>query len=247
MSILDTSDKSFWHGYTDFYESYFINKNFESIAEIGVFKGNSIRWLLNRFPKARIFGADILPYQEAWPVDDRFVFFQMDQGDVNLVRQFFSLNAFDLIIEDGSHVPEHQVLALIEGFKVLKSGGIYILEDIHTSHPSEISRPHSFFKKKKLIGNALSVLLGIHHYQRLNINITHEISEKISHNSLFNPDAVLALANQIKSIHLYKRTRLPDYCYKCDSTEFDYSEYKCICGVDVFKDSDSMTFVIEKK
>jgi hypothetical protein len=50
---LNQSDKLFWHGYIEFYERFFINRKIETIAEIGVFKGESIKWLLHRFPTAK--------------------------------------------------------------------------------------------------------------------------------------------------------------------------------------------------
>ena len=68
------SDKFFWHGYIPFYESFFVGRVFHSIAEFGVYKGRSIRWLLARFPSAPIYGADILSIQTEWPVDPHFLF-----------------------------------------------------------------------------------------------------------------------------------------------------------------------------
>jgi hypothetical protein len=37
---------------------------------------------------------------------------------------------FDFILEDGSHIHEHQMISLASLFKYVKSGGYYILEDI---------------------------------------------------------------------------------------------------------------------
>ena len=133
--MMQSSDKVYWHNYINFYEGFFAGKSFSNIVEIGVLNGNSMRWLLERFPEARIYGADIVPLQENWPRDPRICYVQMDQGDAAQVRKLFSLAAFDLIIEDGSHRPDHQITALVEGIRSLNNGGIYILEDIHTSHP----------------------------------------------------------------------------------------------------------------
>jgi 23S rRNA U2552 (ribose-2'-O)-methylase RlmE/FtsJ len=247
MSLLDTSDKVFWHNYLGFYENFFQGRDFLNVAEIGVFKGNSIRWLLERFPSASIHGADILPIQPEWPVSDRFTFTQLDQGDVKQLRTFFSKHPFDLIIEDGSHIPTHQALCLIEGVQALTRGGLYVLEDIHTSHPSYQKAKSRFpFSKKERNGNALSVLLAIDHYKRLSTKIDSEKARAIAKDSMFEDSDVLFLASNISHISLYKRTNLPDYCYSCGSGDFDFSAYKCRCGVDVFSDSDSMTFVVEK-
>ena len=229
-----SSDKSFWHGFDNFYETYFKNRTFNNIAEFGIFKGSSIKWLLERFPNSQIYGSDIIARTDEWPVDSRFIDVQLDQGNIDQVRDFLNLAKYDLIIEDGSHYPVHQVSCLIEGMKVLNPGGIYILEDIHTS----LGQP---------IGNALTVLLAIHHYRRLHITITEDIAQLISNNSLMDAGEVLSLDTNIDGIELYRRTRLPDWCYRCNSTEFNYSQLRCLCGEEIFSMKDSMSFVITKK
>ncbi len=237
LSLLTTSDKVFWHGFTDFYEPFFQGRKFAHIAEVGVFKGNSIRWLLDKFPEAEIHGADILPRQPEWPVDTRFVFTQMDQGHAYQVRSFFKLRPFELIIEDGSHNPAHQVLAVVEGIKALSHGGLYILEDVHTSHPANAGAG---------TGNALTVLLAIDHYQRLGRSVNSALAAEIARNSIVSPADVQFLAEALQRISLYRRTRLPDCCYRCNATDFNYSALRCTCGADIFSDSDSMSFVLEK-
>jgi hypothetical protein len=56
----------------------------------------------------------------------------------------------DLIIEDGSHVPRHQADCLRFGFSALNPGGIYLLEDIHTSYGPILRR------RQSLIGRILN-------------------------------------------------------------------------------------------
>jgi hypothetical protein len=248
MTLLHESDKSFWHGFVDFYEPFFANIRINTIAEIGIFKGNSVKWLLTRFPDAIIYGADILPIQPEWPIDDRFNFSQLDQGNRELIQIFFGQNSYDLIIEDGSHLPEHQALALIEGLKRLNSGGIYILEDIHTSHRRYNSKSIGAFEYcPGQNGNALTVLLALMHYQELGIKIDETKVRLISENSLFSIDEVTYLSKNAKHIHFYRRSKLPQKCYACGSSDYHFSILKCSCGVDVFSDADSMTFVIEKQ
>jgi predicted O-methyltransferase YrrM len=231
--LITESDKFFWHGYIQFYEKFFVGRDFKSIAELGVFKGNSIRWLLERFPNSHICAADILPQQASWPVDPRVRYFNLDQGNRSQVIDFYHQAEFDLIIEDGSHIPEHQSSCLIEGMKRLMPGGLYILEDIHTS-------------LNYSTGNALTVLLAIDHYHRIQKNIDQTLALEISKQSLMSAEDVFLLAKQIKNVSLYRRTHLPNSCYNCGSTEFLYSQMKCVCGVDVFSNNDSMSFVIEK-
>ncbi len=256
------SDKVYWHGYIQFYEKFFQGRTLNRIAEFGVFQGNSIRWLLERFPDAKIFGADISPIKENWPVDPRFQFIQLDQDSKEQVANFLSLEKFDLIIEDGSHQPKHQINCLIEGLKALNSNGIYILEDVQTSR-----KDHHWWNKKirfwKLIkkfqykkhltqqhldqGNALHALLAIDHYQRIQKVIGQEIMEKIASASMLNIHDVEVLVANIKEIYLYQRNHLPDFCHRCGSVDYVYSKLKCHCGEQVFSDADSMAFVVIKR
>ena len=238
--MFDT-DKFFWHNYIPFYEKFFADRNFTKIAEIGLFKGDSVRWLLNRFPTSAIIGADILTRQDTWPVDERFLDCQLDQGDLQALENFFSLGPYNLIIEDGSHFPEHQVSTLLIGIKHLTSDGVYILEDVHTSHPK-----HKL-NKQPTVGNALSVLLALAHYRRNGIAVTEERAELIAKNSLVTTDEVIDLDSALKEIVLYKRTILPDKCYECGSQDYEFSQYRCQCGAEIFSDTDSMSFVLIKE
>lgn len=227
---LKSSDKFFWHGYIEFYEQFFKNREFKNIAEIGVFKGNSIRWLLERFHQSKILAGDILSTQPEWPVNNRVQYVQMDQGNRQQVEDFFATQSFDLIIDDGSHLPQHQVMSLIAGWDSLEKNGIYILEDIHTNFGHQT-------------GNAMTVLLAINHCLRSGLPID---PEKITESSYMTPGDAYKLSSTIKSINFFRRTQLPLYCYLCKSKNFNYTRLKCQCGVDLFNPTDSMTCVIEK-
>ena len=256
------SDKIYWHGYIRYYEKFFQGRILNNIAEFGVFQGNSIRWLLERFPDAKIFGADISPIKENWPVNPRFQFIQLDQDSKEQVAKFLNLAKFDLIIEDGSHQTRHQINCLIEGLKVLNSNGVYILEDINTSRKDfhwwnkkiRFWKLIKIFQYKKYLaqqhldqGNALHALLAIDHYQRIQKVISEQIIKKIAIDSMLSIHDIEVLVANIKEINLYKRNHLPDFCHHCGSTDYVYSKLKCLCGEEVFSDADSMAFVIVKR
>jgi len=189
---------------------------------------------LKRFPNSKIYGADILPLQSSWPKDDRFHFTQLNQENVDQVKKFLSIDKFDLIIEDGSHIPKHQVICLMESMKVLNSKGIYILEDIHTSLADQS------------VSNSLNILLAIDHYKRIDKIIDESLAKKIAKNSFFSADDVLFLSKSISRMSLYKRSHLPNKCFNCSSTDFDYAKLKCFCGAGIYGHADSMSFVLEK-
>jgi hypothetical protein len=128
------SDKYHHHGYHRFYPHH-LDRFCETdgnLVEIGVDEGRSLQLWRNYLPKAHIHGVDISMEISG----EGFNVHQCDQSDglqlESLARKIGSAFA---VIDDGSHIPEHQLLSLTVLFdKVLIPGGIYILEDIEISY-----------------------------------------------------------------------------------------------------------------
>lgn len=245
---LNESDKSYWHRYIDFYESGLSGFQCGEVLEFGVWKGASIKWLMDRFPESNIYGADILDIQPSWPIDERVKYFNIDQGNVGQIKSLFDqIGAkLDLIIEDGSHMPVHQRNCLVESIPHVRSGGIYILEDIQTSHPK-----HPYYRKerplfKPLIG-PLHLLLAIDHLRLLKDSDVHDKLASLSVNSLFSIDDVQMLNEKIDTVKIYKRTALPKRCFACCGMDFNYAALKCKCGMPLYAETDSMSALIRVK
>ena len=66
-----------------------------------------------------------------------------DQADCGDERRLEELAAqlskqpgcFDIIVDDGSHASYHQQLTMLKLFPLVKSGGLYIIEDLHWQPP----------------------------------------------------------------------------------------------------------------
>jgi hypothetical protein len=60
----------------------------------------------------------------------------MDQADAEALKKFAQESGvqFDVIIDDGGHTMEQQIVSFIALFPYLKSGGLYCVEDLHTSY-----------------------------------------------------------------------------------------------------------------
>jgi hypothetical protein len=83
------------------------------------------------FPNAMIFGIDI--NDGSYLNNDRIRAFVADQGSIADLDRFVQdsgVTAFDVIIDDGSHRPEHQQVSLGYFFKLLKNDGLYFVEDL---------------------------------------------------------------------------------------------------------------------
>ncbi|KAF7563234.1 hypothetical protein G7046_g892 [Stylonectria norvegica] len=64
--------------------------------------------------------------------------FTGDQADTDFLAQF-SMNAtedglFDVIIDDGGHTMNQQIVSLEHLWKIVKPGGLYVIEDLQTSY-----------------------------------------------------------------------------------------------------------------
>ena len=101
-------DKSTYHIYTDIYPIYvdkFRNDSF-NLLEIGVESGKSFKLWEEYFPNAKIYGIDISQSYET----SRGRVFRGDQSNSEQLRTLSNLiGNCKLIIDDGSHVAEHQL------------------------------------------------------------------------------------------------------------------------------------------
>lgn len=258
INLKSGSDKEYWHRYMPIYEEKLKNLGrCNKILEFGVLKGDSIRWLHSTFPNADIYGCDILDIQPEWPASNNIKYFYVDQGNPNSIKGVFEKisQRLDLIIEDGSHQPQHQKNCFAESLKHLSPGGMYILEDIHTSHPGHPYYRESFsgrlfklFKKNKpgYIG-PLHLLLCLEHFISNERELDENTLNEISKNSLFTREEIIFIFQKTATIEINKRATLPHKCYSCNSTDFNYHTLKCTCGADIYSGYDSMTAIITMK
>jgi hypothetical protein len=144
------TDKSTYHNFMYFYETHlsFMRQQPINMLEIGFFKGSSIRTWLEYFSNATINCIDIIDVDFT---HERFIYNKISQEDTRL-KELFLEQSFDLIIDDGSHMTSHQNRSLELLWPKLKNGGLYILEDLHTSFvdsyiDSPIT-PYKFLKKE---------------------------------------------------------------------------------------------------
>lgn len=125
------------HGFTEFYYDKFKDLKDPVILEIGVWKGASIK-MYNEFfnGDCEIYCIDIDKSCDVSKLGDNIHFYQVDQGNKTQLENFKSKIGdvkFDIILDDGSHLIEHQMISYMCLRKLLKPTGIYVMEDLHTS------------------------------------------------------------------------------------------------------------------
>ena len=94
--------------------------------------GASLRGWRDLFPRALVYGADI--DREILFEEDRIKTFYCDQLDRLVIRDLWSQpdlqSGVDIIIDDGLHTFEGNRSFLDESLERLRSGGVYVIEDI---------------------------------------------------------------------------------------------------------------------
>lgn len=132
----NVSDK--WENYLSVYEAelqkYRIKENI-SILEIGVQNGGSLQiWRKYFNNNAKIVGLDIDPNVCKLNLGEGIKTLCFDGSNPNELDKHIEANFFDIIIDDGSHVCSDVISTFENLFLKLKPGGIYIVEDAHTSY-----------------------------------------------------------------------------------------------------------------
>ena len=122
-----------WRHYFEIYHRHFAKFVGRELCllEIGVYSGGSLGMWREYFgPGVRIFGVDIAEECKAYE-DDRTTIFVGDQSDRDFwARVRREAPPFDIVIDDGSHEQDHQIISLEEVFPHVRSGGVYLCEDV---------------------------------------------------------------------------------------------------------------------
>ncbi len=121
------------HRYADLYERHLdhLRRRAVRVLEIGVFRGASLQMWRDYFPKAEIYGVDIVDVVVDGP---RIHTVRGDQSDPDLLARVSDFGPFDLIVDDGSHRGRDQIATFAGLFAAVRPGGFYVIEDMHTSY-----------------------------------------------------------------------------------------------------------------
>lgn len=160
---LDKSLSLGFHNYIPIYEKKFsqYKDSIKCLLEIGIGciekdemthvnntgyqSGNSLRMWRDYFTKAQIYGIDIHP-EAMITNEDRITTYIGDQSDdqsiINIIRKIN--RDIDIVIDDGSHNPQHQINTFMTFHSFLKPGSIYCIEDIF-SHVVQQFKDYTIF------------------------------------------------------------------------------------------------------
>ncbi|MBR3746037.1 MAG: class I SAM-dependent methyltransferase [Selenomonadaceae bacterium] len=131
-----------WAHYFPIYEKWFAPYRGKEIVfvEIGVQNGGSIQMLRNYFGgKAKIVGVDIIPVCKQLEDTEQNIFVEIgSQDDPNFWAAFKEkYPRVDILLDDGGHEMNQQLVTFREMFPHIKDGGLYMCEDCHTSYQAK--------------------------------------------------------------------------------------------------------------
>ena len=164
-----------WTHYFDIYDRYFSRYRNKDIVvlEIGVFQGGSLQMWKNYFGKqAKIYGIDIDPRCKSFEEENIQIFIG-SQSDRKFLREVKAqIPPIDILIDDGGHTMQQQIVTYEELFSHVKENGVYLCEDLHTSYWLKFGGGHkrrgTFIEYSK---NFIDYLNAYHSYQKsLQIN-----------------------------------------------------------------------------
>ncbi|MBR1647011.1 MAG: class I SAM-dependent methyltransferase [Selenomonadaceae bacterium] len=128
-----------WAHYFPIYEKWFEAYRGKEIVfvEVGVQNGGSIQMWHDYFGKdAKIVGIDIIPVCKQFEDPEQNIFVEIgSQDDPNFWAAFKEkYPRVDILLDDGGHQFNQQILTFREMFPHIKDGGLYMCEDCHTSY-----------------------------------------------------------------------------------------------------------------
>lgn len=143
------------HNFCKIYDAFFSHMKYtaNTVIEVGVFFGASINMWKSYFDHAIIHGADHFTGVQgngskfANPLeyynkmrsspDPRISLHNLDQSKDEQLSKFssnFMKGTVDVIVDDGSHLMYDQQRTFIQLFPLVRAGGYFVLEDVHTSN-----------------------------------------------------------------------------------------------------------------
>jgi len=145
-----------WMHYFDVYHRHF--ERFRgrpvTLIEFGVYHGGSLQMWKHYFGAgARILGVDIDPACKTLEEDQISVVIGDQEDRAFLAGLREQIGPADIVIDDGGHTMAQQIATFEEMFPAVRDGGVYLVEDLHTSYWEEYGgghrRPGTFIEYAK--------------------------------------------------------------------------------------------------
>lgn len=196
-----------WDHYFDIYEKYFSKYRGQqvNILEIGISHGGSIQlWKKYFGDKVHVYAIDINPECKKLEEENTSIFIG-SQSDPDFLKEVLEqLPPLDIILDDGGHTMIQQKVSFEMLFMRVKEGGVYMIEDTHTSYWAEfhggLKRSGSFIEYSK---NLVDSLYDEHIIKKSRV-LVNEITQNINCISFYDSIVVFEKQKREKPFHIRK-------------------------------------------
>ncbi len=204
-----------WMHYFEVYDRHFSKYRNKEIVilEIGVSQGGSLQMWKDYFGnKAKIYGVDISPDCKNLEEENIKIFIG-SQADRKFLKEIKAqIPPIDILIDDGGHTMQQQIVTYEELFDHVKTDGVYLCEDMHTSYWLEYGggfrRRNSFVEyTKKFID-----YLNAHHSKQSGLKV-NDFTKTV--NSIHYYDSMLVIE---------KRAMVPPHAEKTGNQSFTFQK-----------------------
>jgi hypothetical protein len=156
-----------WHHYLPVYDRFLAPYGDRAmpvrLLEIGVSSGGSIELWRNYFgPSAIIAGIDTNASCAAFDGQAGMIRIGSQDDAAFLHRVVAEMGGVDIVIDDGSHMAAHQCASFEILYPLLDNGGLYIVEDLHTSYWAEFEGGYGL--PGTFISHCKSLIDDMHHW-----------------------------------------------------------------------------------
>lgn len=193
-----------WNHYFEVYERYFsaYRGTPVNILEIGISHGGSLQMWRKYFGEgANIFAVDINPQCKQFEDGQTKIFIGSQEDEIFLSQLKAKLPELDILIDDGGHTMNQQITTFNHLFSTVKDGGIYLVEDTHTSYWGEY---HGGYKKKgSFIEFAKDMVDQVHawHIDKEKILPVNTITENVAGISFYDSIVVFEKKSRQEPSH----------------------------------------------
>jgi cephalosporin hydroxylase len=196
-----------WDHYFDIYEKLFskyVGKEI-NILEIGVSHGGSLQlWKKYFGAKINVYAIDINPECKKLE-EERVKIYIGSQSDKQFLQRVLQqVPDLDIILDDGGHTMSQQIVSFENLYLKVKEGGLYIVEDTHTSYWYEfhggLKKPNSFIEYSK---NLIDSLYEGHITEKEKI-VINQITKHIHCVSFYDSIVVFEKRKRAEPFHIKK-------------------------------------------
>ena len=208
-----------WDHYFEIYEKYFskyVGKEV-NMLEIGVSHGGSLQlWKKYFGDKVNVYAIDVNPQCKKLE-EERVKIFIGSQSDKLFLQQVIKeLPDLDIVIDDGGHTMTQQIVSFENLYLKVKEGGLYLVEDTHTSYWDEF---HGGLKKENTFIEYSKNLIDSGHVPDKGKIIINEITKHINGISFYDSIVVFEKLKRAKHFHIRKGTEMIELSNAIDPAE----------------------------